>query len=51
MPDEVWMQSPDGAQTKLVPAVPDQIVPLMVQGWRQVEAPAPPEQPPTEEQQ
>jgi hypothetical protein len=39
MPDEVWMQSPDGAQTKLVPAVPEELVPLLVRGWKQVEPP------------
>jgi hypothetical protein len=48
MPDEVWMQSPDGAQTKLVPAVTEEIVPLLVRGWRQVEPPKEPSENPEE---
>jgi hypothetical protein len=38
--EHVYMQPPEGGEPKLVPAVPDELVPLMVQGWRQVEAPA-----------
>jgi hypothetical protein len=37
--DHVLMQPPDGGEPKLVPAVPEEIIPLMVQGWRQVEPP------------
>lgn len=51
MPDEVLMQSPDGAQTKLVSAVPEELIPLMVEGWRQVDATALPEQPPKEDKE
>ena len=49
--DHVYMVAPDGSEQKLVPAVPEEIVPLMVQGWRQVDAPAPPELPPKVEQE
>ena len=49
--DYVSMVSPDGTQQKLVPAVPEELVPLMVEGWRQVDAPAPPEEPPKEDQE
>jgi hypothetical protein len=47
----VNMVAPDGSQQKLVPAVPEEIVPWMVLGWRQVDAPAPPAPPPKEEQE
>jgi len=49
--DYVNMVAPDGSQQKLVPAVAEELVPLMVEGWRQVDAPAPPEEPPKEEQE
>jgi hypothetical protein len=49
--DYVSMVAPDGSQQKLVPAVPEEIVPLMIQGWRQADPPAPPEEPPKEEQE
>jgi len=47
--DHVFMQNPEGGETKLVPAVPEELVPLLVQGWRQVDPP--PEQPPKQEQE
>jgi hypothetical protein len=37
--EHVYMQPPEGGEPKLVPAVPEELVPLMVQGWRQVEVP------------
>ncbi len=49
--DYVSMLAPDGGEQRLVPAVPEELVPLMVQGWKQVDAFAPPEEPPKEEQE
>jgi len=38
--DHVWMQPPGGGKPERVEATPEVLVPLMVRGWRQVEAPA-----------
>ena len=35
----VYMQPPGGGDPKLVPAVPEELVPLMVQGWSQCDPP------------
>ena len=39
MNDRVWLAPPDGGEPKEVDATPDVLIPLLVQGWRQVEAP------------
>ena len=35
----VYMQPPSGGEPKLVPAVPEELIPLMVQGWSQCDPP------------
>ena len=37
--EHVYMQPPGGGEPKLVPAVPEELVPLMVQGWSQCDPP------------
>ncbi len=39
MTAKVWMRPPDGGEPKLVPAAPEEFVPLMVQGYSQCEPP------------
>ena len=40
MGTKVWMVGPDGGSPQEVEATADKIVPLMVKGWTQCEAPA-----------
>ena len=42
MPDKVWMRPPDGGEPKEVEATQKILVPLMVAGWSQCEAPPTP---------
>ena len=41
MADKVWMVGPDGGPPQEMDATPDILVPMLVQGWSQCEAPAP----------
>jgi len=38
--DRVYLQAPYGGEIREVEATPDVLVPLLVQGWHQVPAPA-----------
>jgi hypothetical protein len=38
--DHVYLQAPYGGEIRKVEATPDVLVPLLVQGWYQVSAPA-----------
>jgi len=37
--EKVWMTPPDDGEPQEVEATPDVLVPLLVQGWRQIEPP------------
>ena len=39
MEQSVWMLGPEGGPPQEVEATPDVLVPLLVQGWSQCEAP------------
>lgn len=39
--DQVWMQPRDGGEAVRVEATPETLTPLLVRGWRQVDAPSP----------
>ena len=41
MEHTVWMVGPEGGPPKEVEATADALIPLMVAGWSQCEAPAP----------
>lgn len=39
MTDRIWLRPPDGGEPQEVEATPEVLVPLMVQGWQQMEPP------------